>query len=154
MTWVTFSVTDRGRVTFYTSAWVISLYRKWYHTQSHRQWVCFTLYNMMSAFILLTGKTRHDKGWIIHYCPDMLQSENSLSILTPFYWRGPRLNLKTPMSVIPSWNRLDERIQMSVVLKFFTELPWRKFFSNGVIFTHPRIFRRFLADISETVPLR
>ena len=43
---------------------------------------------------------------------------------------------------------------MSVVLKFFTELPWRKFFSNGVIFTHPRIFRRFLADISETVPLR
>ena len=41
----------------------------------------YTLYNMMSAFILLTGKTRHDKGWIIHYCPDMLQSENSLSIL-------------------------------------------------------------------------
>ena len=43
---------------------------------------------------------------------------------------------------------------MSVVLKFFTELPWRKKFSNGVVFTHPRIFRRFLADISETVPLR
>ena len=27
-------------------------------------------------------------------------------------------------------------------------------FSNGLIFTQPRIFRRFLADISETVPLR
>ena len=45
-------------------------------------------------------------------------------------------------------------IQMSVVLKFFTELPWRKKISNGVVFTHPSIFRRFLADISETVPLR
>ena len=72
----------------------------------------------------------------------------------PFYWRGPRVKLIALMSVIPSWNRLDERIQMSVVLKLFTKLPRRKKFSNGVIFTHPRIFRRFLADISETVPLR
>ena len=83
-----------------------------------------------------------------------LKVDHLRSLLSPFYWRGPRLNLIALMSVIPSWNRLDERIQMSVVLKFFTELPWRKKFSNGVIFTHPRIFRRFLADISETVPLR
>ena len=45
---------------------------------------------------------------------------------SPFYWMGPRLNLKTPLSVIPFWNRLDETIQMSVVLKSFTELPWKK----------------------------
>ena len=36
----------------------------------------------------------------------------------------------------------------------FHRASLEKFFSNGVIFTHPRIFRRFLADISETVPLR
>ena len=72
----------------------------------------------------------------------------------PFYWRGPRLNLIAPRSVLPFWNRLGERIKKSVVMESFHRASLEKFFSNGVIFTHPRIFRRFLADISETVPLR
>ena len=62
-----------------------------------------------------------------------------LQKMAPFYWRGPRLNLIALMSVIPSWNRLDERIQMSVVLKFFTELPWRKNFLMG-LFSPTRAF--------------
>ena len=50
--------------------------------------------------------------------------------VAPFYW--PRLNLSAPMSVIPFWNRLDETIQMSVVMNFFTKFPWRKKFLMGL----------------------
>ena len=41
----------------------------------------------------------------------------------PFYWRGPRLNLIAPRSILPFWNRLGERIKKSLVMKVFTELP-------------------------------
>ena len=45
-----------------------------------------------------------------------------------------------------------------LILKHLVGYFWRKkmvlVFSNGLICTHPCIFRRFLADISETVPLR
>ena len=49
----------------------------------------------------------------------------------------------------PWWEDSDE-----CGIEIFHRAPLEKFFSNGVIFTHPRIFRRFLADISETVHLR
>ena len=113
-------------------------------------------YHGITAILRADKEPHHTSTAIGHWTASccILELRNGVTLCAPFYWRGPRLNLIALMSVIPSWNRLDERIQMSVVLKFFTELPWRKKFSNGVIFTHPRIFRRFLADISETVPLR
>ena len=46
------------------------------------------------------------------------------SALITMLLKGPRLNLIAPRSVLPFWNGLGERIPISVVKKYFTELPW------------------------------
>ena len=51
-----------------------------------------------------------------------------------------------------SLTKIARQFQNHATMVFF--LNRILLFSNGFIFTHPCIFRRFLADISGTVPLR